>query len=611
MENNIHKKIRSPPIEELTKRIQDLEDAHAHLKQKMFKFMISGDRKTSNSISSRKWTQHSPLVLTETDYFNILQSIDQPIHITNLKRCIIYRNQAWENLYGYSAEEIRGKGFLDLVVEPKDLHIANDILQQMLKGECWTGEFPIRNKRGERFVIIGSTKPLRDENGTIIGIISVSAAPRPYQQIKLNAPIVNETNTLFSKSIWKGNEQRGCFDPSTSRCCWHWIHSDQDKYGLRMRANVENQQWKVNTNCVSRDNKALSTWSLFNHSFDCEIKWEDLRIREVIGRGSCGIRYHAVWQGSDVALKLFSKEAHSHDFVVSFMHEASLMKRLRHPNILLFMGTVASPQHICIVTEFLRRGNLFKLLHRKRARLDWRRRIRMAIDIARGINYLHHCLPPIIHRDLNSSKLLVDKDWTVKPQPQWMAPEVLRNEEADERSDIYTYGVVLCEITTEKIPWDDLNSIQVMEAVGVMNRGLDIPKDVDPQWASLIQRCLWSEPQLRPTFKEILEELHQLDIRFKFMPPLNEDSKSSKELKIMSKAFDMKNFHMLTFLILLVTCIVKGSTIGIKEAKYGSGCYSGDYNDKFQICCKQNFVVKSCYTKMEDCKKNCPYTNTA
>ncbi|CAH1442336.1 unnamed protein product [Lactuca virosa] len=67
---------------------------------------------------------------------------------------------------------------------------------------------------------------------------------------------------------------------------------------------------------------------------------------------------------------------------------------------------------------------------------------------------------------------------------------------------------------------------------------------------------------------------------------------------------DMKNFHMLIFLILLLaTCMVKGSTIGIKEAKYGSGCYSGDYNDKFQICCKQNFVVKSCYAKMEDCKK--------
>ncbi|CAH1442334.1 unnamed protein product [Lactuca virosa] len=114
-----------------------------------------------------------------------------------------------------------------------------------------------------------------------------------------------------------------------------------------------------------------------------------------------------------------------------------------------------------------------------------------------------------------------------------MAPEVLRNEQADERSDIYSYGVVLWEITTEKIPWDGLNSMQVMEAVGVMNQGLDIPKDVDPQWASLIQRCLCSEPQSRPTFKEILEELHHLDMRFKFMPPLHEDSKSSKELKIM------------------------------------------------------------------------------
>lgn len=90
------------------------------------------------------------------------------------------------------------------------------------------------------------------------------------------------------------------------------------------------------------------------------------------------------------------------------------MKRLRHPNILLFMGAVTSPQHLCIVTEFLPRGSLFHVLQRNTTRLDWKRRLHVAMDIARGMNYLHHCNPPIVHRDLKSPNLLVDKNWTVK-----------------------------------------------------------------------------------------------------------------------------------------------------------------------------------------------------
>ncbi|KAL0393326.1 UNVERIFIED_CONTAM: putative serine/threonine-protein kinase SIS8 [Sesamum radiatum] len=190
--------------------------------------------------------------------------------------------------------------------------------------------------------------------------------------------------------------------------------------------------------------------------------------------------------------------------------EVSLMKRLRHPNILLFMGAVTSPQRLCIVTEFLPRGSLFRLLQRNTTKLERRRRIHMALDIARGMNYLHHLNPPIIHRDLKSSNLLVDRNWTVKVgdfglsrlknetylttksgkgTPQWMAPEVLRNDPADEKADVYSFGVILWELVTHKIPWDNLNSMQVIGAVGFMNQRLEIPKDVEPEWASIIESC--------------------------------------------------------------------------------------------------------------------------
>ncbi|ONK61057.1 uncharacterized protein A4U43_C08F25810 [Asparagus officinalis] len=269
---------------------------------------------------------------------------------------------------------------------------------------------------------------------------------------------------------------------------------------------------------------------------DYEILWEDLTICEQIGQGSCGTVYHALWYGSDVAVKVFSKLEYSDEVILTFRQEVSLMKKLRHPNILLFMGAVTSPQRLCIVTEFLPRGSLFRLLQRNTTKVDWRRRIHMAMDIARGMNYLHHCNPPIIHRDLKSSNLLVDKNWTVKRwrflvfsrlkhetyvttntgkgTPQWMAPEVLRNEVADEKSDVYSYGVILWEIVTEKIPWDNLNSMQVIGAVGFMNKRLELPRDLDPKWVSIIESCWHSDPQCRPSFQEILERFKDLQRQY-------------------------------------------------------------------------------------------------
>ncbi|XP_026446234.1 probable serine/threonine-protein kinase DDB_G0282963 [Papaver somniferum] len=374
---------------------------------------------------------------------------------------------------------------------------------------------------------------------------------------------------------WKGNERDGV-DPRTTRFVWPWLNHDQKNdtghkrssdYGVkpeqqagdghRSAANEASGSWSsFNINSTSSVSSSGSTSSTaiqkVDMEIDCldyEILWEDLLIGEQIGQGSCGTVYHGLWYGSDVAVKVFSKQEYSDDVILSFRQEVSLMKRLRHPNIVLFMGAVTSPQRLCIVTEFLPRGSLFRLLQRGTAKLDWRRRINMALDIARGMNYLHHCNPPIIHRDLKSSNLLVDKNWTVKVgdfglsrlkretylttrtgkgTPQWMAPEVLRNEPSDEKSDVYSYGIILWELVTEKIPWENLNSMQVIGAVGFMNQRLDIPNDLDPQWLSIMESCWHSEPQHRPTFQELLEKFkdmqRQYTIRFQANRAANGDA---------------------------------------------------------------------------------------
>ncbi|PQQ21379.1 hypothetical protein Pyn_17966 [Prunus yedoensis var. nudiflora] len=264
---------------------------------------------------------------------------------------------------------------------------------------------------------------------------------------------------------------------------------------------------------------------------DYEIRWDDLHLGEAIGQGSCAIVYRGIWNGSDVAIKVYFKNEYSEGILHDYKKEIDIMKRLRHPNVLLFMGAICSQERLAIVTEYLPRGSLFKQLHKNNQTLDIRRRLMMALDVARGMNYLHHRNPPIVHRDLKSSNLLVDKNWTVKVgdfdlsklknatfltaksgrgTPQWMAPEILRNEPSNEKSDVFSFGVILWELMTESIPWNNLNSLQVVGVVGFMDRRLDIPEGLDPEVVLVIEDCWRSDPEQRPSFEDIIQRMKGL-----------------------------------------------------------------------------------------------------
>eukprot|EP00268_Persea_americana_P025186 TRINITY_DN2453_c0_g2_i4.p1 TRINITY_DN2453_c0_g2~~TRINITY_DN2453_c0_g2_i4.p1 ORF type:complete len:246 (+),score=44.24 TRINITY_DN2453_c0_g2_i4:799-1536(+) len=216
-----------------------------------------------------------------------------------------------------------------------------------------------------------------------------------------------------------------------------------------------------------------------------------------------------------------------------FLREVAIMKRLRHPNIVLFMGAVTQPPNLSIVTEYLSRGSLYRLLHRPGARemLDEKRRLNMAYDVAKGMNYLHRRNPPIVHRDLKSPNLLVDRKFTVKVcdfglsrlkentflssktatgTPEWMAPEVLRDDPSNEKSDVYSFGVILWELVTMQQPWSSLNPAQVVAAVGFKNKRLEIPRNVNPQVSALIESCWVIEPWKRPCFSSIMNFLEPL-----------------------------------------------------------------------------------------------------
>ncbi|OAY46541.1 hypothetical protein MANES_06G007900v8 [Manihot esculenta] len=281
----------------------------------------------------------------------------------------------------------------------------------------------------------------------------------------------------------------------------------------------------------SAGNDSLKSDAGLDDIAECDIPWEEITLGERIGLGSYGEVYRGDWHGTEVAVKRFLDQGISGESLEEFRSEVRIMKRLRHPNVVLFMGAVTHAPNLSIVTEFLPRGSLYRLIHRPNNQLDERRRLRMALDTARGMNYLHNCTPMIVHRDLKSPNLLVDKNWVVKVSDfglsrmkhntflssrsaagtaEWMAPEVLRNEPSDEKCDVYSFGVILWELCTLQQPWGGMNPMQVVGAVGFQQRRLEIPDGMDPVIADVIRKCWQTDPKLRPTFAEIMAALKPL-----------------------------------------------------------------------------------------------------
>ncbi|KAF2307585.1 hypothetical protein GH714_029938 [Hevea brasiliensis] len=183
-----------------------------------------------------------------------------------------------------------------------------------------------------------------------------------------------------------------------------------------------------------------------------------------------------------------------------FLREVAIMKRLRHPNIVLFMGAVTQPPNLSIVTEYLSRGSLYRLLHKSGARelLDERRRLSMAYDVVCDFGLSR----------LKANTFLSSK--SAAGTPEWMAPEVLRDEPSNEKSDIYSFGVILWELATLQQPWSNLNPAQVVAAVGFKGKRLEIPRDLNHQVANMIEACWANEPWKRPSFTTIMESLRLL-----------------------------------------------------------------------------------------------------
>ncbi|XP_074372280.1 serine/threonine-protein kinase BIK1-like [Apium graveolens] len=237
-----------------------------------------------------------------------------------------------------------------------------------------------------------------------------------------------------------------------------------------------------------------------------------------------------------------------------WMTELSFLKRLNHPNVVKIIGyccNCSEDDHSILVLEYMSKGSLEAfLLEGRDDDLNWRTRLKIAVGSAKGLEYLHGTSSPVIHRDMKSSNILLDNDYTPKisdfglakfgPQDDkshtssrilgtkgYFAPEYIGTGHLTMKTDVYSFGVVLLEILSGRVAvtgsysggledlveWGKpfLNSKPQLHCIIDKKMGKTITRKDANKFAKIICQCLDRKPKRRPTMKEVVRLLEELE----------------------------------------------------------------------------------------------------
>ncbi|XP_018450394.1 serine/threonine-protein kinase STY17 isoform X1 [Raphanus sativus] len=259
-----------------------------------------------------------------------------------------------------------------------------------------------------------------------------------------------------------------------------------------------------------------------------EIDMKQLKIEKKVACGSYGELYKGTYCSQEVAIKILKPERVNTEMLREFSQEVYIMRKVRHKNVVQFIGACTRSPNLCIVTEFMARGSIYDFLHKQKGVFKLQSLLKVALDVSKGMNYLHQ--NNIIHRDLKTANLLMDEHEVVKVADfgvarvqtqsgvmtaetgtyRWMAPEVIEHKPYDHRADVFSYAIVLWELLTGELPYSYLTPLQA--AVGVVQKGLrpKIPKETHPKLTQLLEKCWQQDPAQRPDFAEIIEMVNQV-----------------------------------------------------------------------------------------------------
>lgn len=335
--------------------------------------------------------------------------------------------------------------------------------------------------------------------------------------------------------------------------------------------------WDLNTQTFFNNHNKLPQIREFQYS-DLVAATNGFSPDSFLGKGSHGSVYRATLDGGKLiaavkTTKLKNKPPslsnhrsrnrnsnrnrnHSPNCSSPAENEIEILSRVRNPNRLVnLIGFSADSDHNkLIVVQYMPNGSLYDLLHTAPKPPGWSRRLRYALQVAKAVRSLHGSEPPVIHRDIKSSNVLMDEDWNarvgdfglalrghmeddrVRSTPPagtmgYLDPCYLAPEDVSAKSDVFSFGILLLEIVSGRNAIDVRYSppsvvdwavplIKKGEFLGICDPRVTTPSDrrVVEEVAVLAARCVRSKPEKRPAMTEVVEGLKQARKRMEASP---------------------------------------------------------------------------------------------
>lgn len=272
-------------------------------------------------------------------------------------------------------------------------------------------------------------------------------------------------------------------------------------------------------------------------------------VANIIGKGGFGSVYYAELRNEKAAIKKMDMQASN-----EFLAELKVLTHVHHLNLVRLIGYCVEGS-LFLVYEYIENGNLSEHLRGKgRDPLTWATRVQIALDSARGLEYIHeHAVPVYIHRDIKSANILIDKNFRAKVADfgltklteygssslqtrlvgtfGYMPPEYAQYGDVSPKIDVYAFGVVLYELISGKEaivktnePENESKGLVALfeEVLGLSDSKEDLRQLVDPRLgdnypldsvfkvSQLAKACTHENPQLRPSMRSIVVALMTL-----------------------------------------------------------------------------------------------------
>jgi len=259
--------------------------------------------------------------------------------------------------------------------------------------------------------------------------------------------------------------------------------------------------------------KSLPTTDAFQN-----VEHADIKFVETLGKGSFGAVWLGHYQGQEVAVKqCVVGDANDTKML---LEEIRCLQSLRHPRLVSYFGCCNKAPHLLMVMEYMSGGSLHSLLFKKKQRLEFKERARMAYEIAEGLAYVHGL--GVVHRDLKSANIVLDDKLSCKlcdfgltlmleqshmtvqrleGSPRYMAPEQFQPKaRITEKCDIWQFGCVMLELFCSAQPFAHCKGLQqIVTELLVRKRTPCAPAEADPRARLFVQASLRMCPAARPS----------------------------------------------------------------------------------------------------------------